>query len=470
MIDAPLAAPSDACEPATRRVHVITYGCQMNVYDSRRIAQVLGDDGWQETGDPALADLVLINTCSVRERPEQKVLGTLSRLMPLKESHPGLRFGVCGCVAQQHGEALLKRVPYLDLVFGPDRIGDLPEMLRAVADGDRQARTTLDAPADHAFLPVDPAAESGPAAFLTIMKGCDRFCSYCIVPHVRGREVSKPADRVVAEVASLVAGGVREVTLLGQNVNAWGKEAGGGARFPDLLRQVSAVPGLARLRFVTSHPADADDAMLDLFGALPNLAEYLHLPVQSGSDAVLSRMRRGYAVDRYLDRLRRVRQACPDVSVSTDFIVGFPGETDEDFAATMRLVEEAGFDLIFSFKYSPRPGTAAALLADDVPESVKVDRLARLQALQDGITARRMQRYRGRVEEVLVEGPSRDMVRGGRGQGAVLEVAGRTRTNVVVNVPVDVPADRLRGRLARVRIDEVLPHSLRGTALSWEEP
>lgn len=465
----PARAPSaDPCDAATRRVHVITYGCQMNVYDSRRIAQVLGGEGWQETDDPSLADLVLINTCSVRGRPEQKVLGTLSRLMPLKESHPGMRFGVCGCVAQQHGDALLKKVPYLDLVFGPDRIADLPGMLRAVEEGDRQARTALDAPADHAFLPVDPAAESGPAAFLTIMKGCDRFCAYCIVPHVRGREVSKPLARVVAEVESLVAAGVREVTLLGQNVNAWGKDQPDGAAFPDLLRRVSAVPGLKRLRFVTSHPADAGDDLLDLFGALPNLAEYLHLPVQSGSDAVLARMRRGYTAEQYQGRLRRARRAFPDIALSSDVIVGFPGETDADFEATMALVEEAQYDLLFSFKYSPRPGTAAARMKDDVPEAEKVRRLARVQALQDGITAARMQRYLGREVEILVEGPSRDAARGGRGKGPVREVAGRTRTNVVVNVPADVPADGLRGRLARVGIEEVLPHSLRGTVLAWE--
>jgi len=465
-------APSridDACDSANRRVHVITYGCQMNVYDSRRIVQVLGARGWVETGDPAMADLVLVNSCSVRDRPEQKILGTLSRLLPLKEAHPGVRFGVCGCVAQQHGQALLDKVPYIDLVFGPDRIADLPAILAATEDGRRESRTTLDAPSDYSFLDVDPSVETGPTAFLTIMKGCDRFCAYCIVPYVRGRQVSKPADRVLAEVQSLVAGGVREVTLLGQNVNAYGKDRPGTPDFPSLLSRIAAdaAPGLRRLRFVTSHPADADDRMLDSFGALPVLAESLHLPVQSGSDPVLARMRRGYTAAQYLERLARVRRACPDIALSTDFIVGFPGETDEDFEATLRLVEEARFDSMFSFKYSPRPGTLAARTADDVPEALKARRLARLQAVQDRIATQRMARYLGREEEVLIEGPSRDTRSGGRGK-AILEMQGRTRTNLTVNLAADIPIREARGRLARVRIDEVLVHSLRGTVLAWE--
>lgn len=463
------AAPriDPACDSASRRVHVITYGCQMNVYDSQRIVQVLSADGWVETGDPSLADLVLVNSCSVRDRPEKKILGTLSRMLPLKEANPALRFGVCGCVAQQHGEALLQKVPYLDLVFGPDRIADLPAILAATGGGRRESRTTLDAPTEYEFLPAQPLPDSGPLAFLTIMKGCDRFCAYCIVPYVRGRQVSKPAARVVAEVEAQVAAGVRELTLLGQNVNAYGKDRPGEPDFPELLGRIAAVPGLLRLRFVTSHPADADDRMLDLFGTLPILAEFLHLPVQSGSDAVLGRMRRGYTARQYLERLARVRRACPGVALSTDFIVGFPGETPEDFEATLRLVEEARFSAMFSFKYSPRPGTAAARMRDDVPEAMKAERLARLQALQDRITAGRMARYLGCDEEVLIEGPSRDTRSGSRGKAHV-EAQGRTRTNVMVNVALDVPLAVAKGRMARVRIDEVLVHSLRGTVIGWE--
>jgi tRNA-2-methylthio-N6-dimethylallyladenosine synthase len=463
------AAPQlePAFDAANQRVHVITHGCQMNVYDTHRILQVLGAAGWVETSDPTLADLVLVNSCSVRDRPEKKIIGTLSRMLPLKEAHPGLRFGVCGCVAQQHGESLLKKVPYIDIVFGPDRIADLPEIIAENRTGRRVAMTELDDPSDHAFLPVDPTVETGPSAFLTIMKGCDRFCSYCIVPYVRGRQVSKPAAVVVAEVESLVRVGVREVTLLGQNVKAYGKDRAGEPSFADLLARVAAVVGLYRVRFVTSHPADADDAMLDMFGSLPSLAKGLHLPVQSGSDSVLFRMRRGYDVARYMDRLARVRRACPGIALSSDIIVGYPGETPEDFEATMSLVQAAHFDSLFSFKYSPRPGTAAAKVKDDVPETEKAARLARVQSLQDSISARRMNGYLGSEEVVLVEGPSRFARVGGRGKLRT-EVQGRTSTNVMVNFGIDRVAAEARGRLVRVRIDEVLSHSLRGTVISWE--
>jgi tRNA-2-methylthio-N6-dimethylallyladenosine synthase len=447
-----------ASNPATDglRVHVITYGCQMNVFDSRRIAQVLAGAGYTETDDPVMADVVLINTCSVRDKPEKKVLGTLSRLLPLKEAKPGLVFGVCGCVGQQHGQALLDRVPYLDFVFGTDRIADAASIVEAARGGRRLASTARTPRAGYDFVPVDPAAEPGPTAFLTIMKGCDKVCTYCIVPYVRGREVSKPADRVVAEVEALVAGGVREVTLLGQNVNSYGR-GGEGPDFAGLLDGVDAVAGLERLRFVTSHPADADERMLSRFGTLRTVCEYLHLPVQSGSDAVLKRMRRGYTAAEYLAKVETLRRHCPDVALSTDVVVGFPGESRADFEATLAVVREARLDGMFSFKYSPRPHTAAARLEDDVPEGEKAERLAELQEMQDRIGAERAARYVGRVEEVLVEGPSR----AARTRGAELEWTGRTRTNVVVNFPAP-PAEAAPGRLVRVRVDEVLPHCLRG--------
>lgn len=464
-------SPTDPpSEVPSRTVHVITHGCQMNVHDSRRIVQVLAGLGYRETPDPAGADLVLINTCSVRARPENKVLGTLARLRPLKEFRPGMRLAVCGCVAQQHGQDLLDRVPWLDLIFGPDRIPDLPRMIRELDEGGRVAATGMDDPEDYRFLEVDPSSEPGPTAFVTVTKGCNRFCSYCIVPFVRGREASKPLDLLVREVRGLVAAGVREVTLLGQNVNAWGRGLPGDPRFADLLETVSAIPGLRRLRFVTSHPADAEDRMLDLFGRLPNLAPYLHLPVQAGSDAVLQRMHRGYTVAHYLGRLERVRRACPDIALSTDVIVGFPGETREDFEATLALVQEARFDGMFSFAYSPRPGTAAARWPDDVPAPEKAVRLAEVQSLQDAISASRMARYRGREVEVLVEGPSRDATRVREGIGDRRgEVQGRSGTNVPVHFRSDLPADQVRGRMARVRVDEVLAHSLRGTLVQWEE-
>lgn len=468
MIEASATSIHQAGEPASRRVHVITYGCQMNVFDSRRIVQVLRARGYAETTDPAMADLVLVNTCSVRDRPEKKVLGTLSRLLPLKQARPDVVFGVCGCVAQQHGEDLLRRVRYLDLVFGTDNIMDLPGLLDRVADGDRVAFTAVMPREEYAFVEVDPTEEHGPSAFLTIMKGCDRFCAYCIVPSVRGREVSKTPDRVVAEVRTLVAGGVREVTLLGQNVNAYGKGLSEPVDFVELLQRVAAVPGLARLRFVTSHPADADDRMLDAFGRLPVLASALHLPLQSGSDRILAAMRRGYTLDGYLAKVARLRAACPDIALSTDMIVGFPGETDDDFEASMRALEAAQYDQMFSFKYSPRPGTTAARLPDDVPDPVKAERLAALQALQDRIAAERMTRFQDRIETVLVEGPSRDQgssVRADRIAPGMSEWFGRTSAGVVVNFPVPAGASDPTGQLLRVRIDEVLVHSLRGVVM-----
>lgn len=448
----PVALPTDA----PPRVMVVTYGCQMNVFDSRRMVQVLGHSGYVETDDPAAADVIIFNTCSVRDRPEKKVLGSLSRLLPLKEIKPVL-FGVAGCVAQQRGKELLDKVPYLDFVIGPDNIADLPDVVNRAASGRRTSSAVWMDPRSYDFIPLDAEVESGPVAFLTIIKGCDNFCSYCMVPYVRGREVSKPADLILKEVGSLVAAGISEVTLLGQNVNSWGRGLEGNPTFPDLLEDVSAVPGLKRLRFVTSHPADASDRLLDLFGRLPNLAEYLHLPMQSGSDAVLERMGRRYTFAEYFKRIERVRAACPDVALSTDIIVGFPGETDADFESTMEAVRRCQFDLMFSFKYSPRPGTAAAAWKDDVPEVCKAARLAELQAMQDVITKSRMQRFLGRVEEVLVEGPSKDARKDG-----VLQIMGRTRTNYIVNFTVPDGPVPSPGELIEVRIEKILAHCLKG--------
>lgn len=441
---------------APRRVMVVTYGCQMNVFDSRRMVQVLMADGYVETADAAEADVIIFNTCSVRDKPEKKVLGSLSRLLPLKEIKQVL-FGVAGCVAQQHGQALLDKVPYLDFVVGPDNIAELPQIVENARSGARTSRATWMDRHAYDFIPLDPAVEPGPTSFLTIIKGCDNFCSYCMVPYVRGREVSKPLELVLAEVRILVEAGVAEVTLLGQNVNSWGRGLPGQQEFPDLLEAVSAVPGLKRLRFVTSHPADASDRLLGLFGRLPNLAEYLHLPLQSGSDEVLARMRRRYDSAQYLDRIRTVRATCPDIALSTDIIVGFPGETRQDFERTMAVVREANYDLMFSFKYSPRPGTAAAGWVDDVPADEKAARLAELQTMQDAITKQRMQRFLGRTEEILVEGPSKSGKRGN-----LYEIMGRTRTNYIVNFRVDSATVPPPGRLVKVRIDGILAHCLKG--------
>lgn len=441
-------------ETSTRRVYIVTYGCQMNVYDTRRIVQVLRPLGFAETQDPTMADLVLLNTCSVRERPERKVLSTLARLKPLKEARPELVLGVCGCVAQQHGTDLLDRVPYLDLVFGTDNIADLPALLRTVEEGRRVGHTRRMTRRDYRFIEVDAAVEGGPTAFLTITKGCDKACSYCIVPYVRGSEVSKPPEQVLAEVRRLVTAGVREVTLLGQNVNTYGRDRTDGWDFVTLLEKVAETPGLLRLRFVTSHPADADSRMLSCFARLPTLASYLHLPIQSGSDRILARMRRGYTISEYLEKIEIVRTACPDIALSTDIIVGFPGETHDDFKATLRVLETVRFDTMFSFKYSPRPHTEAARMRDDVPEAEKAARLREVQALQDAITAERMGRLLGRVEEVLVEGPSRN---------DPTEWMGRTSTNYLVHFPAPPHRNVSAGDMVFVHVTEVLAHCLRGT-------
>lgn len=436
-----------------KRVHIITYGCQMNVYDTRRILQVLRTLGYEETPDVAMADLILLNTCSVRERPERKVLSTLARLKPLKEARSDVILGVCGCVGQQYGHALLGRLPYLDLVFGPDRIGELPRLLTEVANGKRVADTEQVPVEQYEFLEVSPDVEPGPTAFLTITKGCDKYCSYCIVPYVRGRQVSKPLEQVLSEARRLVEAGVKEITLLGQNVNDYGRDLSEGCDFVALLENVAAIKGLRRLRFITSHPADADERMLSCFRNIPLLASHLHLPLQAGSDRVLARMRRGYTFKEYLEKVLMVREARPDIALSTDIIVGFPGETREDFEQTLRALDIVRFDVMFSFKYSPRPFTEAAGFVDDVPPSEKQARLLELQSFQDKVTAERMARFKGRVEEVLVEGPSLNNP---------AEWMGRTSSNYIVHFP-DNGSEVGPGAMVKVRIEEVLAHCMRGS-------
>lgn len=426
----------------------------MNVYDSNRILQVLRPLGFVQTDDPTFADLILLNTCAVREKPERKVLSTLARLKPLKEANPDLILGVCGCVAQEHGKALLEKVPYLDLVVGPDRIESLPEILAQVERGERLADVTRLPREDYRFIKVDPEVEEGPTAFLTVMKGCDKVCSFCIVPYVRGREVSKPVDLVLAEARRLVEHGIAEITLLGQNVNSYGRDLPEGPDFPRLLHLVANVPGLKRLRFVTSHPQDADEAMMRAFAEIPILGAYLHLPIQSGSDRILKAMRRGYTVSEYLKKIELARTYCPDIALSTDIIVGFPGETVEDFEETLKVLSEVRFDTIFSFKYSPRPHTPAARLKDDVPQEEKARRLSVLQAFQDEITKERMERFLGRVEEVLVEGPSR------LDQN---EWMGRMSSNFIVNFKA--PPSVRPGDMVRVRVEQVMAHCFKGSTV-----
>ncbi|MCC6624775.1 MAG: tRNA (N6-isopentenyl adenosine(37)-C2)-methylthiotransferase MiaB [Deltaproteobacteria bacterium] len=451
----------------------------MNVNDTDRILQVLAPHGWGATDDPAQASLILLNTCSVRDKAEQKMMSQLGRLAPLKEHNDEVVLGVAGCVAQQEGADLLKKVPYLDLVFGPDHIADLPALLERVKGSERRvAETSFLKRKDFRFVEADPPGEARVSEFVTIMKGCDKVCSFCIVPFTRGREVSKPDDMVVREVERLVAAGAREVTLLGQNVNSYGKDlnleaADSGvalrARVPtfaQLLRRVDAVPGLERLRFTTSHPMDAIDDLIACFGELRTLCEYFHLPVQSGSDQVLEAMRRSYTRADYLDKIGKLRQRCPDIALSTDIIVGFPGETEAQFEDTLSLLAEVGYDNIYAFKYSERPGTRAEKLGDTVPAADKDRRLDAVLQLQRDVTRRKMLGYVGRTLEILVEGPSQRTSRGaGEVGGGGFQMMGRTRSNVIVNVPVPLGefwSRRWVGRLAQVVIEDAKANSLFG--------
>ena len=457
------AAPDKESTPP-RYVYVHTFGCQMNVNDTDRIFQVLEPLGFVAADEPEKASLIILNTCSVREKAENKVLSELGRLAPLKEFNDDLILSVSGCVAQQEGKKLLDKVPYLDLVFGPDNIGQLPSLLERVRTSkERVAETTFFKRKDYEFIEAEPRKDQGRVCdFVTIMKGCDKVCSFCIVPFTRGREVSKPGDMVVREVEKLVAAGVRDVTLLGQNVNSYGKDKNREVHFAELLRRVDEVPGLERLRFTTSHPTDCTDGLIDCFGDLRTLCEIFHLPVQCGSDRVLKEMRRPYTVEHYLGRVDALRARVPDISLSTDIIVGFPGETEEDFQGTMALLERVRYDSIFAFKYSPRPGTKAANLDDDVLPATKNRRLQDVLKLQGRITGERRARYLGATVEVLMEGPSR-LTRKGRTDE--WQLMGRTRSNLIANVPVPVGdfwSERWVGKLAQVKITELRPNSLYG--------
>jgi tRNA-2-methylthio-N6-dimethylallyladenosine synthase len=431
-----------------KKVYIKTFGCQMNVADSEQMAQVLADD-YLPTDRAEEADLYLINTCAIRRKAEGKVRSLLGSLQVLKQHRPQLIVGVGGCVAQQEGERLLAAAPHLDLVFGTHAISRLPEMVRQASRGRRLVDLEL-----AGGFPPHPRRHWAPGAIktlVTIMQGCDNFCSFCVVPYVRGREYSRPPGEIVGEVADFLAAGGKEVTLLGQNVNSYGRGLPEPLTFAVLLRQIDALPGLARLRFATSHPRDLSGALIAAFGELPSLCEQLHLPVQSGSDRILQAMNRGYTREEYLLKVARLRRACPGLSLSTDIIVGFPGETEEDFQGTLDLVRQAAFDQAFSFKYSPRPQTQAALLPDRVPGEVQAERLTRLQNLLNELTLKAHQRLVDQVLEVLVEGTSK------RSQE---ELCGRLRTNQVVNFS---GPQELLGQLVKVRLTEAHPHSLRGT-------
>ena len=433
-----------------KKLHLQTYGCQMNHYDSERISQMMGRLDYVSTERIEDADLILLNTCSVRDKAEQKVYSALGTWKEIKEQRPGVILGVGGCVAQQEGERLLKRMPHLDLVFGTHNIHKLPEMVE-------QVETLRSRPVETAFY-RDPSymeeAEfrvnvQGSKAFVTIMQGCNKVCSFCIVPHVRGREVSRPSEKIIAEVESLVRRGVKEIMLLGQNVNSYGKTSPGEISFAELLARVNNITGLERIRFTTSHPQDLSPELVEAFATLEKLCEHLHLPVQSGSDSVLARMRRGYNCQEYLHRIRRLKERCPQVALSTDIIVGFPGETKEEFESTLELLRQVDYDEIFSFTYSPRPQTVSAkLYDDDVPEEIKKNRLMKVQGLQRGVSLRKNKERIGAVEEILLDGKSK--LKNG-------QIMGRTRTNRIVNL---IGPEFLVGSLAPVRITGATANSL----------
>jgi tRNA-2-methylthio-N6-dimethylallyladenosine synthase len=440
-----------------KKVFIKTFGCQMNEYDSDKMADVMrAAEGYEPTDDPEQADLILFNTCSVREKAQEKVFSDLGRVKHLKDK--GVLIGVGGCVASQEGEAIVARAPYVDVVFGPQTLHRLPELLDQRR---RQQRPQVDIrfPEIEKFDHLPPARVEGPTAFVSIMEGCSKYCSYCVVPYTRGEEVSRPLDDVLAEVAGLADQGVKEVTLLGQNVNAFRGRMGDTAEIADfalLLEYVAEIPGIERIRYTTSHPNEFTPRLIEAYGRIDKLVNHLHLPVQHGSDRILMAMKRGYTAMEYKSTVRKLRAVRPDISMASDFIVGFPGETDEDFGKLMKLVEDVGYDASFSFIFSPRPGTPAANLADDTPHEVKLRRLQHLQAvLEDNV--RRISASRvGTVQRILVEGPSRK---------DKAELMGRTECNRIVNF---AGPQRLVGQMVDVTITAALPHSLRGEVVLVE--
>ncbi|MDQ3214994.1 MAG: tRNA (N6-isopentenyl adenosine(37)-C2)-methylthiotransferase MiaB [Pseudomonadota bacterium] len=426
----------------------------MNEYDSDKMADVLNaSDGLVQTDDPAAADVILFNTCSVREKAQEKVFSDLGRVKHLKQSNPNVLIGVGGCVASQEGAAIVARAPYVDVVFGPQTLHRLPELIRARRASGRP-QVDISFPEIEKFDHLPLPRVTGASASVSIMEGCSKYCSFCVVPYTRGEEFSRPLDDVLVEVADLADQGIKEVTLLGQNVNAY---RAGDDDFASLLEYVAAIPGVERIRYTTSHPKEFTQRLIDVYGCLPKLVDHLHLPVQSGSDRVLARMKRGYSVIEYKSIVRRLRKVRPNISLSTDFIVGFPGESDEDFEQTMRLIQEVQFDASFSFVYSRRPGTPAADFDDETPQATKLARLARLQAAIEVNAGRLADAMVGTTQRVLVEGSSRNGLKGNSG-----ELMGRTENNRIVNFAGTALARELVGQMIDVRVTQALHYTLRG--------
>jgi len=446
---------------APRKLFIRTFGCQMNEYDSAKMADVLGvGRGVELTQTPEDADIILFNTCSIREKAQEKVFSDLGRVRELKQQNPKLVIGVGGCVASQEGEAIVKRAPYVDVVFGPQTLHRLPELIARKHDTGR-AQVDISFPEIEKFDALPPARVEGPTAFVSVMEGCSKYCTFCVVPYTRGAEISRPFDDVLLEIADLADQGVREVTLLGQNVNAYRGSMGDTpevADFAMLLHYVHDIPGIERIRYTTSHPKEMTTRLIEAHGALPKLVPFLHLPVQSGSDRVLAAMKRGYTALEFKSVVRRLRAARPGLTLSSDFIVGFPGETDTDFLATLKLIEDVGFDSAFSFIYSPRPGTPAADLADDTNKACKLQRLQRLQALLQSQATAIQHAMQGTVQRILVEKPSR------RDPG---ELMGRTENNRIVNFPGDA---RLIGHMIDITLTEAYSNSFRGQPVVHDTP
>ncbi|MDB5761573.1 MAG: miaB [Herminiimonas sp.] len=438
-----------------KKLFIKTFGCQMNEYDSDKMADVLNaSDGFIKTDTPEDADVVLLNTCSVREKAQEKVFSDLGRLRELKLAKPDLVIGVGGCVASQEGDAIVKRAPYVDLVFGPQTLHRLPDLLKSRRATGRP-QVDISFPEIEKFDHLPPAKVDGATAFVSIMEGCSKYCSYCVVPYTRGEEVSRRFDDVLTEVAGLAAQGVREITLLGQNVNAYrgAMTDGETADFALLIEYIAEIDGIERIRFVTSHPKEFTQRLIDVYAKVPKLVDHLYLPAQHGSDRILAAMKRGYTSLEYKSIIRRLREVRPNIAISSDFIVGFPGETDADFEAMMKLIDDIGYDNSFSFIFSRRPGTPAANLEDDTPHEIKLKRLQRLQAVIIENTKRYSQEMVGTVQRILVEGPSKKDPN---------ELQGRSENNRVVNFDGSASDAPLIGRMIDVRITHTYAYSLRG--------
>jgi tRNA-2-methylthio-N6-dimethylallyladenosine synthase len=438
----------------SKKVFIKTFGCQMNEYDSDKMADVLGAaQGYEPTQNVDEADLILFNTCSVREKAQEKVFSDLGRVKHLKKK--GVLIGVGGCVASQEGEEIIKRAPFVDLVFGPQTLHRLPQLLE---ERERQARPQVDIrfPEIEKFDHLPPAKVDGASAFVSIMEGCSKYCSYCVVPYTRGEEFSRPFEDVLVEVAGLADQGVKEITLLGQNVNAYRGPMGDSGEIADfalLLEYVADIPGIERIRYTTSHPNEFTPRLIEAYARIPKLVSHLHLPVQHGSDKILMAMKRGYTAMEYKSTIRKLRAIRPDLSMSSDFIVGFPGETEDDFQKMMKLITDVGYDASFSFIFSPRPGTPAANLPDDTPHDVKLRRLQHLQAVIEDNVQRISASRVGTVQRILVTGPSRKNPQ---------ELMGRTECNRIVNFDGGPHSARLVGQMVDVTVTQALPHSLRG--------